>query len=275
VWRVYSLVILGVFAAWCYCLYGGHVPRLGVVGGLLLGAAALLAAYDGVTRAWREYAFTHDGRVVPGVVVAQIDPTPPREPWTPRRRQLRRDVRTLAVQDSRLHDVLGRLILTGSPRAWTIEYRYECERPQRCRGREVVPEALWHRLHPDQSVNVRRPSGGEEWSRLDDNPQWARATADLTIAAALLLAAGAVSGQLKRRRPRYVMVPAVVTAVEPLRTGDEPAWRIKFAYFDAKGAAYEGADQVIVAAWKAGDEGLAVFPPDSPDLATFRPLDAA
>ena len=95
--------------------------------------------------------------------------------------------------------------------------------------------------------------------------------ADLTIAAALLLAAGAVSGQLKRRRPRYVTVPAVVTAIEPLRTGDEPSWRISFAYVDSKGATHEAADELFAAAWEPGDEGLAVFPPDQPDLATFRP----
>jgi hypothetical protein len=99
--------------------------------------------------------------------------------------------------------------------------------------------------------------------------------ADLGIAAALFLAAAAVSGQLKRRRPRYVIVPAVVTAIEPLRMGDEPTWRIKFAFLDAKGATHESADEVRVAAWEPGDEGLAVFPPDSPDLATFRPLVSA
>ena len=185
------------------------------------------------------------------------------------------DPETLALEGSRIHDVLGRLILTGSPQPWTIEYRYECERPQGCHGRDIVPEALWHRLSPGQIVNVRRPNGEIDSSRLDDNPQSATAMADLAIAAALLLAAGAVSGQLKRRQPRYVMVPAVVTAIEPLRTGDEPAWRIRFAYFDAQGATHEGTDQVIVAAWKPGDEGHAVFPPNSPDLATFRPLGSA
>ena len=271
VWPVYYLVFLGVVVALGYSLYSGRFPRLGVVGGLLLGAAATLAAYDGTTRALREYAAIHDGRVTPGVVLAQIDPTKATKPWVPRRRQLWRDLATLTIEGSRLHDVLGRLILTGSPRAWTIEYRSECERPRGCYGRDIVPEALWHRLYPGQSINVRRPNGEIDSSRLDDNPQWGRAMADLTIAAALLLAAGAISGQLKRRRPRYVTVPAVVTAIEPLRTGDEPTWRIRFAYFDSKGTTHEAADELVVAAWKPGDEGLAVFPPDQPDLATFRP----
>jgi hypothetical protein len=111
--------------------------------------------------------------------------------------------------------------------------------------------------------------------RLDDNPQWKRAVVNVATAGALLLVAGFVSGHLKRRRPRYLTVPAVVTAIEPVRTHDITRWKLTFAYFDSKGAAYEGADEVLVAAWKPGDEGLAVFPPDRPDLATFRPPETA
>ena len=268
------LVVLAIFVPLGYGLYSGRSPSLGVVGGLLLGAAAILAAYDGTTRALREYASTHDGRVTPGFVIAQIAPAKATKPRI-RGRARWYDLQTLTMEGSRLHDVLGRWLLTGSPRAWSIEYRYECERPRGCYGRDIVPEALWHRLYPGQRVNVRRPNLEIDSSRLDDNPQWATAMADLGIAAALLLAAGGVSGQLTRRRPRYVTVPAVVTAIEPLRMGDEPLWQIKFAYVDAKGATHEAADQVVVAAWKPGDEGLARFPPDSPDLATFRPLGSA
>jgi hypothetical protein len=131
---------------------------------------------------------------------------------------------------------------------------------------------LWRRLYPGQTIEVRRPSNEIGFSRLDENPHGMKALLNLAIAVALFVAAGAVSGRLKRRGPRYLTAPAVVTAIESLRSGDEPLWRIKFAYFDAKGAAYEGADEVVVATWKPGDEGLAVFPPDRPELATFRPL---
>jgi hypothetical protein len=268
------VLYLAIFAGLGYCVYNGRSPRLGLLAGLLLGAAGTLAAYDGTTRAWREYAFTQDGRSTPGVVVAQISPTTARKSSVSRRGQLARDLETLTIQGSRFHDVLGRLILTGSPRAWTIEYRYECERPRECHGRDIVPEALWSQLHPGQTVNVRRPNGDVEWSRLEDNPQWGTAIADLTIAAALLVAAAAVSGQFTRRRRRYVTVPAVITAIEPARTGDEPTWRITFAYLDSKGDAHESTDEVMVARSKPGDEGLAVFPPGQPELATFRPPDS-
>ena len=198
------MIYLALLAVGAYGLYSGRFPRLGVVGGLLLGAAGALAAYDGATLAQREYASTHDGRVTPGVVVAQIDPTKAVKPRIHRRGHLWREVKTATVPGARLHDVLGRLILTGSPHAWSIEYRYECERPRGCYGRDIVPEALWRGLYPGRTIDVRRPKGEVDSSRLDDNPQWARAMADLTIAAALLLAAGAVSGQLKRRQPRVL-----------------------------------------------------------------------
>ena len=198
-----SFVFLGILVALGYSLYSGFFPRLGVVGGLLLGAAATLAAYDGMTRAQREYASVHNGRLTPGVVVAQIDPTKASSPRIIGRQLLRRDLETLTIEGTRIHDVLGRLILTGSPRAWTVEYRYECERPRGCYGRDIVPEASWHRLYPGQAISVRRPNGEIDSSRLDDNPQWARAMADLMIAATLFLAAAAVSGKLTRRRPRY------------------------------------------------------------------------
>ena len=67
----------------------------------------------------------------------------------------------------------------------------------------------------------------------------------------------------------------MVTAIEPLRTGDEPTWRVSFAYLDSQGAMHEAANEFVVAAWKTGDEGLAVFPPDSPDLATLQALGSA
>ena len=271
-----SLVFLAIVVAFGYCVYHSRFPGLGVVAGLLLGAAGVLAGYDGLMRAHREYTFSHDGRVESGVVTGRIDPTKieTRRVYG-RGRRLRRDLATLTTPDSRLHDTLGRLIRTGSPYAWTIEYRYDCERHGGCRGRDIVPEAVWQRMHVGQAISVRRPNLDMDSSRLEDHPQTARATMDLAIAAALLLAAGAVSGTLKRRGPRYVTVPAVVTAIEQLRTGDEPAWRIRFAYADAKGTMYEAADEVVVARWREGDEGLAVFPPDQPDLATFRPLGAA
>jgi hypothetical protein len=38
---------------------------------------------------------------------------------------------------------------------------------------------------------------------------------------------------------------------------------------------HEAANEVVVVAWEPGDEGLAVFPPDQPDLATLQALGSA
>ena len=270
-----SLVVPGIFAVWAFIVYSGRSPNLRVVGGLLLAAAGLLAAYDGAARAQREYAATHGGRVTPGVVISRTDPTADETTWTPRRRRLSRDLRQLTVEGSRPHDVLGRWILTGSPYAWSVEYKYECERPRGCYGRDIVSEAAWHALYPGRSVDVRRPTGEIDSSRLDDNPQWSRAMADLTIATALLVASAAVSGKLTRRKARYATAPAVVTAIESVRQGDEPSWRIRFAYVDSTGAMHEAANEFAVDGWCEGDEGLAVFPPHQPELAMLRRPDAA
>jgi hypothetical protein len=272
--RVYYVLVPVAVVAFLYFVYSGRL-RPGAFMALGFCAFALLAAYDGILLGAREYARAHDGHVTTGVVVSKTSATglrrkegSPGQRWWHRRLAFR-------AEGFGPHDMLGRLVLTGSLRAWMIDYRYECQRPRGCFGRDFVPEARWRELYPGQTVNVCRGNTETESSRLEDNPQWQQAVVNIATAGALLLLAGLTSGHLKWRRPRYLTVPAVVTAIEQLRSGDEPAWRLKFAYFDAKGEAHEGADEVVVATWKAGDEGLAVFPPDQPELATFRPVETA
>jgi hypothetical protein len=272
--HVYYVLVPVVLVACLYYMHSGRV-RPGALSALGIGAFALLAASDGLTLAAREYARANDGRVTPGVVVSKISMTGLEHREGPPGRRWHHPRLSPWTEGFRPHDTLGRRILTGSPRAWIVEYRYECERARGCWGRDFVQEALWRSLYAGQPIKVCRSSGEYGSSRLEENPQWKKATADVAIAGALLLAAGAVSGHLKRRRPRYLTAPAVVTAIEPVRSHDVTRWKLTFAYFDSKGAAYEGADEVLVDAWKPGDEGLAVFPPDRPDLATFRPLETA
>jgi hypothetical protein len=76
------------------------------------------------------------------------------------------------------------------------------------------------------------------------------------------------------RRRRWLTAPAVVTAVERLKDGDETRWRIRFAYFDRNGQVQESADQVTQGSWKTGDSCVAVYRPDQPDLATLQSASA-
>jgi hypothetical protein len=46
------------------------------------------------------------------------------------------------------------------------------------------------------------------------------------------------------------------------------------AYFDPHGAAQESVDEVATE-WKPGDGCVALFRPERPDIATFRPRPAA
>jgi len=178
----------------------------------------------------------------------------------------------MIVDGFKIHDEFARVVLTGSLNAWAIDYRYGCARPQGCSGRDFVPEDLWRRLAVGQTVNVRRSHGESASSRLDGNPLWTVAMIDLAFASALLIGAAAVAGRLAVPRRRYLTAPAIVIAVEPVKYRDVTRWRVRFAYFDPTGVAQESADEVVKNVWKPGDECVALFPPEQPALASFRPL---
>jgi hypothetical protein len=270
---VTSVAVLFVVVAWACWMSSGRPLTAGAVKAFLIGAVAAVAAYDGVALAVQEYARAHDGRVMAGVVVEKISSSGAERSRRIREARWWRNGPIITVDGFKVHDVLARMILTGSPNAWIIEYRYTCEHPRGCRGRDFVPEALWRRLRQGQTINVRRSNGETDSSRLDENPRHGAAIADLAIAGTLLLAAALVSGRLTApARRRYLTVPAVVTAIEPVTYRDVTRWRIRFAYFDPQGSAQEGVDELLTAAWKSCDACLAVFPPERPDLASFRAL---
>jgi hypothetical protein len=93
--------------------------------------------------------------------------------------------------------------------------------------------------------------------------------------AVLLFIAGVLAGRvILFRRREWLVVPAVVTAVEPVAYKDATRLRIRFAYFDPKGEPQESADEVVTGAWKPGDDCEAVLRADNPSVATLRPLPA-
>jgi hypothetical protein len=244
---------------------------------MLIGVVAVLATYDGIGLAIRESALAHDGRVTPGIIVRKHAPdardgeaATAAEPRSRRARRLRAIETWLG-----LHQSLAQLVLTGSRDEWVVEYRYECERSRGCRGEQVVPESLWHRLRIEQPVSVRRENGDMDSSRLDEYTGSPRAIATLGSAVALLLIAVALTGRLTVPSRRYLTAPAVVMAVEPIKYNDATRWRVRFAYFDPAGTAQESVSEVVVNTLKTGDDCVAVFSPDRPDLAWFRPLGTA
>ena len=265
-----------IFAAFIYWLYQGCPGTTRGIMAVLICVVAAHAAYDGSMLAMREYQRAQSGYVTMGVVVDKLSSTGAdgsRRIRGPRGRRSRRYAMTPGFT---LHDEIARVVLAGSLNAWVIEYRYACDAPYRCLGRDFVPEALWRRLHVNQNVNVRQSRTETRSARLDENPQRAVATVHLSLAALLLLVAAVVSGRLTAPAPRgYLTAPAVVTAVEPVTYRDVKRWRVRFAYFDPHGATQESADEVVSATWKPGDCCLAVFSPERPDLATFRPRPAA
>ena len=238
-----------------------------------LAAGGVMAFLDGFTLVVTEENRARYGHVSNGVVVEKFSSSGAQGTrrigtWGGRDQIHTRPVVT--AKGFAFYETLGRLIVTGSAEAWVIDYRFDCGGGRSCFDRDFVTKEQWLPLRAGSRVNVRQ-AAGETTSRIDSNPRWATALVDLAIGSLLLTAAGLVSGRLVLfRRRGWLTAPAVVTAVEPLKYGEETRWRIRFAYFDGHGEEHESADQVAQGSWKTGDPCVAVYRPDQPDLATLR-----
>jgi hypothetical protein len=248
-------------------------PRGIVAYGFMAGA--VLALFAGFDLAALEEGRHRYGHVYPGYVVEKLSSTSAQGTrhigtYGGRNQIERRPVVT--ISGFHFYDQLSRLIVTGSPFAWVVDYRFACDAPHPCYGRDFIGEDQWMRLSAGQTVNVRQADGETGSSRLDDNPQWAFAIADLGIGFVLLFVAGLLSGRIVLfRENQWLVVPAVVTAVEPVAYKDTTRLRVRFAYFDRNGDAQESADEVAAGTWKPGDDCEAVFRVENPGLATLRP----
>jgi hypothetical protein len=244
----------------------------------LLAIAGLLALFDGGPLAVLEEARVRYGRVVPGVVIEKLSSTGTDGSGEIGRRSRRynRARRIVTITGFRLHEILARWVVTGSPAAWVISYRFPCAAPRGCYERDFVTKEQWDGLREGQSVNVRHADGETLAGRLDEYPQWPIAIAVLAIGSMLLpLAKLLWSGFALFAGQTWITSPAVVVAVETVRYSDDAIrWRVRFAYFDPQGVAQESADEVAVASWKVGDPCVAVFQPDQPELATLQPATA-
>ena len=235
---------------------------------------AVLAFYSGFSLAVTEEARARYGSVATGVVVEKLSTT--ERDGTRyigrhggRNQAVRQPIVT--ITGFRMNDLLARWIVTGSPLAWVIVYTFPCPASQPCEVRDFVDKDYWERVHVGDRVNVRHADTEDTTARLDDNPQWGIALANIGFAAVLLLAAGLTTGRLPRFRTReWLTAPAVVTAVEPVRYKDATHWRVRFAYFDCDGTAQESADEVVTGAWKPGDDCIAVYRQHEPELATMK-----
>ena len=251
----------------------GRITGRGIVA-FGLAAGGVMAFLDGFTLAVTEESRARYGRVSSGVVVEKFSSSGAQGTrrigrWGGRDQEHTRPVVT--ANGFAFYDPLARLIVTGSAAAWAVDYRFRCAGGRTCSGRDFVTEEQWLPLRAGSTVNVRQGDWDTTTSRIDGHPRWATAVAELGIGSLLLTAAALTSGRLVLfRRRRWLTAPAVVTAVETVRYGDDLRWRIRFAYFDRQGEAQESADQVAQDSWKIGDSCVAVYRPDQPDLATLQ-----
>ncbi len=240
----------------------------------VLAIVALIPLWDGGLLLFREHGRSEQGRVAPGVVVGKLSSTGENGSRTiggSRRSRTSRGVPALVTSHGfAYHDVLARMILTGSMDAWFIEYRYPCEASRGCFQREEVRYDLWSELRPGERVNVRTAKYQDDSGRLDGNPRWGTALAKVGIGGTLGLLAGVLSGRGKVRRRKFSAAAGVVTAVEPVGGGDKVHWRVHFAYLSSDGIARESSDEVYVGGLQSGDDCTAVYPVEAPDLGTLR-----
>jgi hypothetical protein len=242
---------------------------------LVLAFVAAWPLLDGGFALEREMARRDRGRVDAGVVLARYSTTGEDGTHTIGRTYIRRRrsrggmlpfINT--VNGFRIHDILVRLALTGSPKAWVVDFRYPC-RGTSCTGRDFVSHDVWSTLRPEQTVNIRSVEGRIGSGRLSANDALLpTAAATFMTGAVLGLVAFVVFVGLPTRR-HYVTAPAVVTAVESVPSGDSLHWRVKFAYFDEEGRPRESSDEVFIAGLQPGDDCLARYPKGQPDLGTL------
>ena len=255
----------------------GRITGRGIVA-FALAAGGVMAFLDGFTLVITEENRARYGRVSSGVVVEKFSSSGAQGTRRIGRRGGRDQRHTRPVVTANgfaFYDPLARLIVTGSADAWAVDYRFRCAAGPACLDRDFVTREQWLPLRAGSTINVRQADSETVTSRIDGKPRWATAFADLGIGSLLLTAAGLTSGRLVLlRRRRWLTAPAVVTAVEPLKDGDETQWRIRFAYLDFRGQAQESADRVAQGSWKTGDSCLAVYRPDQPDLATLQAASA-
>ncbi len=241
---------------------------------LLMIGLGLFAVADGFTLAVVEEDRANYGRVSPGIVTERLSSTGEDGTRTigDRMNGRRAAVRTPGFDP---YSTSVRFLASGSPSAFEIDYRYPCGvGTGTCFGRDFVSHSLWSRLHDGSPINIRQSPGEKRTSRLDENPLWRLALTRAALGCVLLIVAALLSGRM-RLRPlaKYVKAPAVVTAVQEIRYGDEQRWRVTFRYFDANAEPQESVDEANDPAWRVGEACIAVYRPQAPDVATLQPLD--
>jgi hypothetical protein len=194
-----------------YKLRLGTRFTVGGVTGYFVMCAGILAVLAGFEVGVAEENRFRYGRVYPGTVIEKFSSTTAdgtRHIGTYGGRNQVDTQPVVTITGFRLHDQLARLIVTGSPFAWVVDYRFACGAPRPCEGRDFLREDAWRQLSTGQAVNVRRAEGETGTSRLDDNPQWPFAAADFGVGVVLLLVAGYLTGHIARfRRPEQLDAP--------------------------------------------------------------------
>jgi hypothetical protein len=162
----------------------------------IFGALFLIDAGIDYTR---EEDRRSSGYVTPGIVVEKLSSTGEQGTRVMAGRGAPRGA--VRTPDFGPYDYAVRILATGSPSAWVIDYRFGCSYGYNgtCYGRDFVEHDLWARLRAGQYVNIRKGKNERGTSRLDENSSWRPVIAKFTISG-VLLAFVWLTGPSRRRR---------------------------------------------------------------------------
>ena len=181
----------------------GRITGRGIVA-FGLAAGGVMAFLDGFTLGATEESRARYGRVSSGVVVEKFSSSGAQGTRRIGRRGGRDQRHTRPVVTANgfaFYDPLARLIVTGSAEAWVVDYRFPCAGGRTCLDRDFVTREQWLSLHAGSTVDVRQADWEKTTSRIDGNPRWATACADLGIGTLLLAALGTGLGTARAVPP--------------------------------------------------------------------------
>jgi hypothetical protein len=263
------IVKLIAFVTFAYHIRVQRMPTLSGIVAFILFMIGALGFYEGFVLAVREDSRVRYGQVVSGVVMEKYQAAGRYTSSSTGRRGPHSGGSGFLMTRAFAHRMAH-----GTFAIRMVDYRYPCDAGRgTCHGRDYVGPELWNRVQVGAPINVRQAKGETTTARLDENSQRTLALAQIAFSAVFLAAAAWLTGRLKLSLPKrqYLTAPALVMAVEEVAYRDETRWKVRFAYFDQQGRAQESADEVSQSTWNRGDDCVAVYRPEAPDLATLQP----
>ena len=185
-----SLVMLFGFVVWAYNRALGRVQTSRGAAVFSLAIAGVTALTGGFFEAAREDARARYGVVTTGAIIEKLS-SMGEEATRTFGPGVSKTVRT--IEGYALQEMIARWLVTGSSSAWVVDYRFPCERPTPCQGREFVAHDRWALARRGDRVDIRWVPNGFGGARFAERSRWAQALIEMSVGGVLLFAAWGTS----------------------------------------------------------------------------------